>query len=67
MSNLPQINFDKPVFKLFPDQMELAKEGKCTTCGKEIKIEDYRDPLSLQEYKISGMCQECQDSVFGID
>lgn len=35
----------------------------CSICGKEIK--GFKDPLSIKEYKISGMCQECQDSTFG--
>jgi hypothetical protein len=37
----------------------------CPTCDKAIKIEDFRDELSVKEYTISGMCQECQDSIFG--
>lgn len=32
-------------------------------CGKEIK--GFRDELSKKEYQISGLCQECQDSIFG--
>lgn len=35
----------------------------CPTCGKEYK--GFVDDKSLAEYKISGMCQACQDSVFG--
>ncbi len=35
----------------------------CVTCGKEVK--GFRDGLLRKEYAISGMCQECQDSVFG--
>lgn len=27
----------------------------------------FRDELSAKEYYISGMCQDCQDSVFGKD
>lgn len=27
----------------------------------------FRDELSAREYYISGMCQDCQDSVFGAD
>ena len=27
----------------------------------------FRDPLSAKEYTISGLCQDCQDSVFGTD
>jgi len=37
----------------------------CATCGKQVKPEsDFRDQLSLKEFTISRMCQECQDSVF---
>ena len=35
----------------------------CTICKKEIK--GFKDPRSIKEYKISGMCQECQDKTFG--
>lgn len=27
---------------------------------------NFRDQLSVTEYKISGLCQACQDSVFGV-
>ena len=27
----------------------------------------FRNELSAREYAISGMCQACQDSVFGVD
>jgi hypothetical protein len=37
----------------------------CSTCGKKCTLEDYFvDKISLEEFYISGMCQECQDSVF---
>jgi len=26
----------------------------------------FHDDLSVREYRISGMCQKCQDSVFGV-
>lgn len=32
-------------------------------CGKPIG--PFRDELSEKEYTISGLCQECQDKVFG--
>ena len=34
-------------------------------CGKEVKAEDFRDEISLKEYSISGLCQNCQDEIFG--
>lgn len=35
----------------------------CPVCNKEIK--GFRDPRSIKEYKISGLCQACQDEAFG--
>jgi len=32
-------------------------------CNKQIK--GFRDELSRKEYQLSGLCQECQDRVFG--
>ena len=41
----------------------LIAQGKCTTCEADAK--EFRGNLSRKEYGISGMCQKCQDSVFG--
>lgn len=38
-------------------------EGRCPTCRGTIGT--FRDALSKREHQISGMCQKCQDSVFG--
>lgn len=44
------------------------REGSCRYCGKEnVLSEGFNDELSLKEFKISGMCQECQDKVFKED
>jgi hypothetical protein len=32
-------------------------------CGKPAT--NFRDEISRKEYTISGLCQECQDSIFG--
>ena len=32
-------------------------------CGKS--VEGFRDALSKREYSISGLCQNCQDEIFG--
>ncbi len=59
----PDLN--KPVFKMFPEQSENIKKGKCSVCGTEINEKDFKDSLSKKEYSISGMCQKCQDDIFG--
>ena len=43
----------------------LVLRGYCPLCSAE--VHEFRDEGSLREYRISGMCQSCQDSVFGID
>ena len=40
-------------------------EASCVTCSGNAT--SFRDSLSKKEYTISGMCQECQDSVFGVE
>ena len=37
-------------------------ERTCVTCSKPVG--PFKDSLSSKEYRISGMCQACQDSVF---
>lgn len=39
------------------------KEPEATYEGRPVFVFD--DILSAKEYTISGMCQDCQDSVFG--
>lgn len=34
----------------------------CPLCNKEIG--SFRDAISVREYQISGLCQECQDKFF---
>ena len=41
------------------------KDRKCPTCGADMKNPEFRDEPSMKEFTISGMCQKCQDSVFG--
>ena len=37
--------------------------GQCVKCG-EFNLE-FRDELSRKEHGISGLCQVCQDDIFG--
>ncbi len=49
--------------KMFELEYERIEKGLCATCGGDIK--EFRDELSEKEFKISRMCQTCQDDVFG--
>lgn len=47
----------------FKEELERVKMGRCPMCSEPIT--EFRDDLSRKEYGISGMCQKCQDDVFG--
>lgn len=53
----------RPFAKVFPKAIDAIKDGICPVCRNEIT--GFRDALSEKEYTISGMCQACQDRVFG--
>lgn len=53
--------------KLFPKEIRRIDKGRCPFCDKVIKMKDFRNSISRKEFKISGICQECQDKVFGKD
>jgi hypothetical protein len=37
----------------------------CPLCHRKLDFTDFRDGLSMKEWHISGLCQKCQDEVFG--
>jgi len=47
------------------DRKQTIRQSQCTTC-KTPNLQ-FRDDLSIKEYRISGMCQDCQDQIFGPD
>ena len=51
----------------FGKDVEKVEAGICPFCNKEIKWEDFRNEISRREYRISGLCQSCQDEMFGKD
>lgn len=59
-------NKSKPVDKIFPIESGLKAIGNCPICSVPIKENEFRDMLSEREYKISGLCQSCQDKIFGV-
>jgi len=38
---------------------------KTCPCGAGVTLKSFKDDLSLKEFHISGLCQTCQDSIFG--
>lgn len=52
------------VKQFFPEQVKRFEEGECPFCVKKVHIREFRDELSRREFRISGLCQKCQDRVF---
>jgi len=50
----------------FGDEMDLIKKGQCPLCHEKVDVKNFRDELSVREFKISGLCQKCQDDIFEI-
>ena len=59
---------EKPVDIVLPQakRRESVRDGLCVQppfgCGKPAT--EFRDALSIKEYRISGLCQNCQDAIF---
>jgi len=51
----------RPFASIDPLAMRRINENRCPTCNKPVG--QFRDELSKNN--MSGMCQACQDSVFG--
>jgi hypothetical protein len=45
---------------------ETIEQGICASCEGDVLNTSFRDELSFKEFTISGLCQTCQDEVFGV-
>ena len=63
MNELDKIK-EEMAFGLFGRSRTLAIAGNgCVKCGESAV--DFRDEISRKEHSISGLCQCCQDGIFG--
>ena len=47
------------------NRISTVKDSKCMTCDNEdVKFDDMPE-ADKKEYRISGMCSDCQRSIFG--
>ena len=47
------------------DRVETINTDDCVMC--DAPNVEFRNQISEDEYRISGMCQDCQDKTFGVD
>lgn len=48
----------------FSTEVERIENGKCPFCCILVDEKDFKDALSKKEFKLSGMCQSCQNKFF---
>ena len=49
----------------FGQAVDFVEAGICPFCHVKVDTNKFRDEISRKEFKISGLCQPCQDSFFG--
>jgi len=50
----------------FDKEVDRVKANLCPFCGNIVNPDtEFKDGLSRKEFGISGLCQACQDKMFG--
>lgn len=47
------------------DRKSAIGNKTCPYCQTKVELDNFIDDASLKEFHISGLCQSCQDSIFG--
>jgi len=55
---------DEIMRQIFPKAVGAVREGICPFCHQLVDKKAFKDELSRREFKISGLCQKCQDDTF---
>lgn len=63
MTDKKRLDFDRLAMEVFGRSYTQAKDAKsCVSCGATDLVFD--DELSEREYKLSLLCQKCQNAMF---
>ena len=49
----------------FKEEMDNVDNNICPFCKGFVDESKFKDEISKKEFKISGLCQKCQDKTFG--
>ena len=49
----------------FSKEVERVKAGLCPMCEVKVDADEFTNDINEREFKISGLCQYCQDAIFG--
>ena len=48
----------------FGPEVDKKNEGVCPFCNELVNMNDFKDELSKKDFRITGMCQTCQDNFY---
>lgn len=49
----------------FRREVAMVKNCRCPLCAERVIKEEFRNEVFMKEFESSGLCQGCQDTVFG--
>tara|TARA_R110002051_G_C8561763_1_gene474305 strand:+ start:271 stop:495 length:225 start_codon:yes stop_codon:yes gene_type:complete len=59
------VGIDNAITSIFGiNRRESIELKECVFCSTEVELDSFKDEVSLKEFHISGICQDCQDKVF---
>lgn len=50
---------------LFPGTTSKIENKICPMCNLKVNEEDFKEEINKREFTISGLCQDCQNQIFG--
>ena len=49
----------------FSQEVAIVEDCRCPFCTERVDEDEFRNEVFLREFESSGLCQGCQDTVFG--
>jgi hypothetical protein len=46
-------------------EVAMVEDCRCPLCTERVNEEEFRNEMFMKEFKITGLCQGCLDTVFG--
>jgi hypothetical protein len=46
-------------------EVAMVESCRCPLCAESVDEEEFRNEVFIREFESSGLCQGCQDTVFG--
>jgi hypothetical protein len=62
------MNVDKKSFLRelgFWQEVAIVEDCRCSFCTERVDEDEFRNEVFMREFESSGLCQGCQDTVFG--